>query len=142
MVGGINTGCNSLRRPNVKDPTSSVEVRVDTLDNYLAEHPLPPVDFIKLDAEGAELAILKGARKMLLSRPRPVIQCELEEIRTRPWGYHPREVVALLDTLGYRWFQPQARGMLTPLEDTDVDRNFFAIPEERVDQLRARGLLT
>ena len=142
VVGGINTGCNSLRRPNVTEPTSSVAVRVETLDHYLAEHPLPSVGFIKLDAEGAELAILKGARKALESRPRPVIQCELEEVRTRPWGYHPREVVALLDTMGYRWFQSQARGVLTPVETkTDVDGNFFAVPEERMDQLRARGLL-
>jgi len=142
VVGGINTGCNSLRRPNVKERTSSVEVRVDTLDNYLAEHPLPPVDFIKLDAEGAELAILKGASRLLQTPPRPVVQCELEEIRTRPWGYHPREVVALLDTMRYRWFQSQAQGVLMPVAaGTDVDGNFFAVPEERVDQLRARGLL-
>ncbi len=142
VVGGINTGCNSLRRPDVKEPTSSVAVQVETLDGYLAGHPLPPIDFIKLDAEGAELAILKGARTLLQARPRPVIQCELEEIRTRPWGYHPREVMALLDTMEYRWFQPQLQGALKPVEaETDVDRNFFAVPEERLHQLRARGLV-
>lgn len=143
VVGGINTGCNSLRRPNVKEPTSSIAVRVESLDGYMAEHPLPRVDFIKLDAEGAELAILKGAGGILRSSPRPVIQCELEELRTRPWGYHPREVMALLDTMGYRWFQSQTRGVLTPVEaETDVDGNFFAVPEEGLDQMRARGLLT
>lgn len=142
MVGSNNSGCNSLRQPNVTEPTSVVAVRVETLDGYLAGHRLPPVDFIKLDAEGAELAILKGARTMLGSRPRPVIQCELEEIRTRPWGYHPREVVALLDTMGYRWFRPQLRGALEPVVDkTDVNGNFFAVPGERMELLRARGLL-
>jgi len=143
VVGGINTGCNSLRRPDVKEPTSSVAVQVETLDRYLAAHPLPPVDFIKLDAEGAELAILKGAARLLQQRPRPVIQCELEEIRTRPWGYHPREVMALLGTMEFRWFQPQPQGTLTPVEATcDVNRNFFAVTEERMEQLRARGILT
>jgi len=142
LVGSNNSGCNSLRQPNVAESTSAVAVRVETLDGYLAGHPLPPVDFIKLDAEGAELAILRGARTMLGSRPRPVIQCELEEIRTRPWGYHPREVVALLDTMGYRWFRPQSGGALQPVEDrTMMDGNFFAVPEERVEPLRARGLL-
>jgi FkbM family methyltransferase len=142
MVGGINTGCNSLRRPNVKEPTSAVAVRVETLDGYLAEHALPPVDFIKLDAEGAELAILKGAHTTLASRPRPLIQCELEEIRTRPWGYHPREVVVLLDAMGYRWFQPQSPGVLKPVAaQADVEGNFFAVPEERMERLRARGLV-
>ena len=142
IVGSNNSGCNSLRQPNVKEPTTSVAVRVETLDGYLAEHPLPPVDFIKLDAEGAELAILKGAGTILGSLPRPVIQCELEEIRTRPWGYHPREVVALLDTMGYRWFRPRSDGALRRFEDkAEVDGNFFAVPEERMEPLRARGLL-
>lgn len=142
LVGSNNSGCNSLRRPNVAGPTSSVAVRVATLGGYLAEHPLPPVDFIKLDAEGAELAILKGASTILESRPRPLIQCELEEIRTRPWGYHPREVVALLDTMGYCWFQAHSGGALRPVEDkTKMDGNFFAVPEERMELLRARGLL-
>jgi len=143
VVGGINTGCNSLRRPDVKEPTSPVAVQVETLDSYLAAHPLPPIDFIKLDAEGAELAILKGSQKLLQQRPRPVIQCELEEIRTRPWGYHPREVMVLLGTMKFHWFQPQPEGTLTPAEPTgDVNRNFFAVPEERVEQLRAREILT
>jgi len=142
LVGGINSGCNSLRQPNVTDPISSITVRVETLDEYLAGHTLPAIDFVKLDAEGAELAILKGACKLLTARPRPVIQCEVEEIRTRPWGYHPREVVALLDTMGYRWFQLQEQGVLAPVDGrSEVDGNFFAVPAERVDQLRARGLL-
>ncbi len=144
VVGGVNTGCNSLRQPNVEQPTSSVAVQVETLDGYLAAHQLPPVDFIKLDAEGAELAILKGATKLLQRRPRPLIQCELEEVRTRPWGYHPREVMALLDTLAYRWFQPQSEGTLRPVEATGGWRpgNFFAVPEESIEKLRARRILT
>jgi FkbM family methyltransferase len=142
MVGSNNSGCNSLRQPNVTEPTSVVAVRVATLDGYLAEHPLPPVDFIKLDAEGAELAILQGAHTMLGWRPRPVIQCELEEIRTRPWGYHPREVVALLDTMGYGWFRPQPPGTLKAVVDkAGVEGNFFAVPEERMEPLQVRGLL-
>jgi FkbM family methyltransferase len=142
LVDSSNSGCNSLRQPNVADSTSLVAVRVATLDGYLAQHPLPPLDFIKLDAEGAELAILQGARTMLESRPRPLIQCELEEIRTQPWGYHPRDVVALLDTMGYCWFQAQSGGALRPVEDKNaVDGNFLAVPEERMESLRARGLL-
>jgi len=142
LVGSNNSGCNSLRQPNVADLTSSIAVRVATLDGYFAGHPLPPVDFIKLDTEGAELAILKGACSVLRSRLRPLIQCELEEIRTQPWGYHPREIVALLDTMGYRWFQAQSNGTLRPVEDkTKAEGNFFAVPEERMEQLRTRGLL-
>ena len=37
-----------------------------TLDSYVAEHKLPHVDFIKLDVEGAELDILRGAASSIV----------------------------------------------------------------------------
>ena len=40
-------------------------VRVTTLDELVKELGLPRVDYIKMDAEGSELRILKGAEKVL-----------------------------------------------------------------------------
>jgi len=44
---------------------SSIDVDMDTLDNIAAELGLTRVDFIKIDVEGAELDVLKGAEKIL-----------------------------------------------------------------------------
>jgi FkbM family methyltransferase len=44
-----------------------VEIEVSPLDDVLAEYKVPNVDFIKLDVEGAELDVLKGAEKLLSS---------------------------------------------------------------------------
>jgi FkbM family methyltransferase len=44
------------------------------LDEFAGSHPAP--DFVKIDVEGAEGHVLRGAR-MLLARTRPVIVCEL-----------------------------------------------------------------
>ena len=39
----------------------TLKTQIITLDSYVQEHHLPSVDFIKMDVEGAELSILKGA---------------------------------------------------------------------------------
>ena len=52
------------------DNTFSIEVRVKTLDKLLEEIGLDKIDFIKIDAEGVELEILKGAEKTLKRNPK------------------------------------------------------------------------
>jgi len=48
---------------------SSIEVMVRTLDSLLEELHMQRVDVIKIDAEGAEMPILKGAEKTLKNNP-------------------------------------------------------------------------
>ena len=50
-----------LERSNYYEKDNYVEVEVTTLDDLLDE----PVDFIKMDAEGSEVEILKGAERTL-----------------------------------------------------------------------------
>jgi FkbM family methyltransferase len=51
------------------------EVRLVRLDDYLADHPLPRLDMIKIDIEGAEVRALRGARRTI-ERYRPLIVFE------------------------------------------------------------------
>lgn len=44
---------------------SQEQVRVSTIDKYVAEHGIPRIDFIKMDIEGAEGAALAGAVKTM-----------------------------------------------------------------------------
>jgi FkbM family methyltransferase len=43
------------------------EVEADTLDNVLATHGVPDVDFVKADTQGSELLVLEGASRALAS---------------------------------------------------------------------------
>ena len=63
---------------------------------------LPPADFIKIDVEGAELAVLKGAAK-LLREHRPILFVALDGRATR------RDCLGLLDSLGYQSFTLDGR---------------------------------
>ncbi len=46
-----------------------------TLDEFVADHGLPRVDFVKIDVEGGELSVLEGAAETL-DRHRPVVVLE------------------------------------------------------------------
>ncbi len=43
----------------------SVEVKVDSLDNQLRKNNIEDVDFVKIDTQGSELAVLEGAKGIL-----------------------------------------------------------------------------
>jgi FkbM family methyltransferase len=133
VVKGKETGCNSLRPPAVSEATDATQVRVTRLDDYIRDHDLPRVDFLKMDVEGAELAVLQGATEFLERRPRPVIFCEVQDMRTRAWGYAAREIVALLRGKDFRWYIPLADGAMRPLgpDQIEFDGNFVAVPEEK-----------
>lgn len=134
VVKGKETGCNSLRPPEVRQSTDATEVRVTRLDDYMRKNDLPPVDFVKMDVEGAELAVLNGATEFLERQPRPVIFCEVQDMRTRAWGYPAREIVEFLRRRGFRWYVPSADGAMQPLpvDQIEFDGNFIAVPEERI----------
>jgi FkbM family methyltransferase len=70
---------SSLARSGVEfspaHQSESIRVPLVTLDDYLAERGLPEPAWVKIDAEGAEIRILKGARKVLAGGANVI--CEL-----------------------------------------------------------------
>jgi FkbM family methyltransferase len=134
IVQGQEDWCNSLRLPVVQAMTTTMTVQVKSLDQYLAHRNIAQVDFVKLDVEGAELDVLKGAHGLLRSKGKPVLLVEVFDIRTDPWGYRAREIVQLLARLQYRWFDIGPHGAAEEIgSDLDVyDRNLVAVPEELV----------
>lgn len=69
-------------------------VRTQTLDDFLSENPSVAPDLIKIDVEGAEVAVLKGAERTLKNH-RPCMLLEVHSTYTmyecgallREWGY-------------------------------------------------------
>jgi len=138
VVEGWRDWGNSLRPPAVSEPTRRVRVPLRKLDDVLEERGVQRVDFIKLDAEGSELAVLRGARRLLQTAPRPAILAEVEDTRTLPWGYAAREITQLLARWNYRWFAMSEVGGLYPVSpDEDAyDSNLVALPDERAGEFR------
>jgi FkbM family methyltransferase len=138
QVDGFRDWGNCLRPPDVPEPTRKLRVPVCRLDDLLAKHGILNADFIKLDVEGAELAVLEGAKKLLHTEPRPAILAEVQDVRTRPWGYRAGEIVQLLAQWNYRWFALTESSGLQPasLDEETYDANLVALPAERVQEFQ------
>jgi FkbM family methyltransferase len=83
-------------------PVSTREVPVITLDEFVEQHNIPRVHFMKLDTEGSEYYILRGAQKMI-ARDHPIIIMEYNETNMRQCGVCKEDLHALLSSLGYTW---------------------------------------
>jgi FkbM family methyltransferase len=93
------------------------------LDDYVAERNLTRLDFIKCDAEGAELLVLRGATG-LLKQFEPLLHLEVAEFWTRDFGYGPSDLADFLEEAGYSHFR---------IEEETVR------PEELRDRLAGRA---
>jgi FkbM family methyltransferase len=142
VVKHFETGCNSLRPPVADSEAYPVRVRVTTLDAWLQTKGIQFIDFIKLDVEGAELEVLKGATRLLKRIPRPVILAEVQDVRTRPWGYCARDIIEHLENNGYKWFTLRDGGFVEALgRGSDrFEGNFVACPQETIKVLETASL--
>ncbi|MCA3370486.1 MAG: FkbM family methyltransferase [Roseomonas sp.] len=115
-----------------KDYAAHVSARV-TVERFtvpmrtLDDFALTDVTAIKLDAEGAEYEILRGARETLL-RCRPVLTLEVEERHRQGSTY---AVPAYLDALGYDVFF-ELKGAWHPMADLDRATMQRASPDPSV----------
>lgn len=79
---------------------STAGAHARTLDSVVAELGLTRVDCIKLDIDGAECAMLRGARRVL-TQLRPTIIMELAPYVLEERGSNLPELVSLLREYGY-----------------------------------------
>lgn len=80
--------------------TDQYSVSITSLDAELKSSPVQRVDFLKIDVEGAELEVLKGAAATI-SRFAPLIYCEIFEEWTMAFGYTPADLLRFVRSLGY-----------------------------------------
>lgn len=141
VVMGSESGCNSLRPPEVAQPTQELPVAVERLEDVLRMRGITKVDLIKIDVEGAELSALQGAGE-IVSGCRPVILVEVQEIRTKPWGYPAKNILLFLLDRGYHWYEILDDGSLTPLDlaQDSFDGNFVGWPEDREMDLEVHSV--
>lgn len=144
----------SLSEPDEheQDGVETLQVRIDTLDNVVDSNGLDNVGLIKIDVEGHEGAVVRGA-EATMRRDQPLL---LVEIEARQHGGSIGEVVAIIEGLGYEgYFIRPDQGRLVSVADFSVQRdqdlerlrrrefhgynnNFLFVPADRSDDVKAR----
>lgn len=77
-----NIGTSSLIYNEGASPIAQIEVR--RLDDVIERERIGPIRLIKVDVEGFEKNVLKGARKLLTSTRPPILCIEMSKDVTRP----------------------------------------------------------
>lgn len=145
------TGYSSLSKPSVQSTETIVEIKVPIrrLDDLV---PFDNIDVVKIDVEGAELGVLRGATG-LLNRCRPTLMFESAPLDGRCLGYTKEAMFEFLTSMNYTILVPNrlahdGEGLTLEsfVESHWYPRrttNYFSVPNERRIEIRnrARGIL-
>lgn len=128
-AGAVNHGLASLYQQvtGAKRPAETIELT--TLDSWAAETNPERIDLIKVDVEGEELAVLKGAAETLRKyRPKLIVEVQRETCEAA--GYSPAEILKFLGGLGYTFSRIRRGGRLREIEIDDLSRfqNVLCVP--------------
>lgn len=112
---------------------NTVSVQVCSFDNFLAENPKHnfEIDFIKIDAEGAEPAIIRGM-KQTIEKYKPIIVCEI--LLDNVGG----EIEKLFVELGYQFFLNRGKELIPVKqilknESDDEIYNYFLVHPSKLN---------
>jgi FkbM family methyltransferase len=105
---------------------------VSTLDDLVAALQLKRVDVIKLDVDGYEVEVLRGARRVL-AEFRPLVFFEHAPYVVHDKGYLPEEMGEIFTKAGYRFHDLHAHllrdgGLHLPEVETGAGINLLAVP--------------
>lgn len=133
FVNADNDGGHALwevgRHPfneRTRQAPTTRKVPVTSLDYFFAHHDLRSLKAIKIDAEGAEFAILIGARTVLARHPVPFIVAEVNRFGLESLGASERHLRAAMSEIGYETylFQPGQTVLQRLATDESPDTNY------------------
>lgn len=128
-----NEAYNSIGKID-KEGVVSVQIETVTLDDYAERLGLVgKIAFIKIDVEGWETFVFKGATKVLSAEEAPVMMLEFSYANQEAAGSSCRELANLLTQFGYAFYlydsQKQKLEKFTLTDDYRSSYNLFAIKD-------------
>jgi len=101
------------------------EVVTRTVDSVFCDEP-PQIDFMKIDVEGAEELVLRGAERVI-NEGHPTILFEINHEAARKLELDPHGAWNLLSHWGYQFFSLSGAGELRALSYPSLGGNVIAV---------------
>jgi FkbM family methyltransferase len=133
----INRGSASLSLKGSEE--SQVQIRIETLDAFEQATKAQPPAMLKIDVEGWELEVLKGAIGTLSNEPKPVLCIEFSTSHPLQGGT-PQSMFDMLEGLGYSGHcltgSKSTRSTLAPISRDAIPHhdNVFFFPKSRIHE--------
>jgi len=108
--GSTRPALGHLEAINVVEPYYE-DVNVVSLGGFFAKILTPPVGFVKIDVEGGELGVLRGASNFLKTAHLPPILIEVNGHCLNWFGETPNTLLALAAEIGYQPYRFESGGL-------------------------------
>lgn len=96
------SGSASLKNIRENRKTIKIKCEVKRFDDFIPKIT-SKIDLIKCDVEGAEIFVIRGAIETL-KKTRPILFLEMLRKWSAKFGYHPNEIIDLLNNIGYKCY--------------------------------------
>jgi FkbM family methyltransferase len=97
-----NPGMNRILPDNINFPFTII--KIDTIDDFCRLNTIDKIDFIKIDVEGYEYAVLAGGIN-IIKNSKPLIFLELDDNNLRDNNRSAQELIMLLEKMNYKEIQ-------------------------------------
>jgi FkbM family methyltransferase len=122
-IDPASSGNHRISRLGAKP--NSILVETISLDDYFEAVP-GAIDFVKLDAEGAEPFILEGMHRLIERNPNLVLMTEFSPVAMRAFGRSPESFLSELRNCGFAIYTISDAGRSGVALDSKSDSVFVA----------------
>lgn len=96
-----NSGGFRIVYDKEKNNSGVVKTQSTSIDSYVKNNNISKIDFIKIDVEGFEMTVLKGAKNTLLNH-RPKLFIELNDSNLNKQNASSKALITFLVSMGYK----------------------------------------
>lgn len=121
---GLRNEGLSTQFPRAGVGTRARAISLRALDQLVETLMLERIDWMKIDVEGAEWAVLRGAEKSL-QKFKPNMLLEIDHQNFKAAGYTAKDLLAWLGEMGYSSYRFTRWGKLVPLPQVRTEGGSF-----------------
>jgi hypothetical protein len=130
-----------LDRKSVEKKFPVLKIPSTTLDSYIKMKKITHIDMMKIDVEGAEYKVLKGARDLLEKGKIGLLLLEISD-KTKLYGYDFPELASFLSKYQYSIYEFGGGGKISKTvglpKVSNHPKNIIAVHKNKISALKEK----